>query len=560
MIMPTTCKGYLSCIAIASAMLPGIAAIAFSADTSQLGFTSSRNNVAPPSDIPPSWTQSKRVKWCQRIGTQTNASPVVAAEKVLIGTNNGGGYQPRYAKEMDRGVLLCLDKRSGDLLWQYSSAKLPTGKIHDWPEIGICSTPLVEGNRMWFVSNRGEVVCLDVEGSTNEQPDHTGFAAPSAGIRDAEVLWQVDMMQQFGVQQHNMANCSVTAADSVLLVCTSNGVDRSHQKVAAPLAPSFLALDKTTGILIWSDRRPGENILHGQWSSPSVAEIGGRTQAIFAGGDGWLYSFDPAADRRGGAKLLWKFDCNPKLSVWSDGAELPRNNIISMPVIHGHHVYVATGQSPDRGEGAGRVWCIDAAKRLDGSDVSDELALAADGQPLAPRRTQAVDRNQGEFVRLNPITAGVWCYTGGDVDGDGKISHFEQMHRSVGNIAVHNDLAIAVDATGVIHCLDANTGQPYWTHDTLSEVWASPLIVGDRLIVADLGGMVSVFRLAKDPQRAMRPVGGQLAPLTRWDLGGAIHSTPTVSQGVLFVATQTELWALELSQLQKHESKTSSRQ
>ncbi len=39
-------------------------------------------------------------------------------------------------------------------------------------------------------------------------------------------------------------------------------------------------MNKNTGKVLWTDRSPGKNILHGQWSSPAVAELGGVAQAI----------------------------------------------------------------------------------------------------------------------------------------------------------------------------------------------------------------------------------------------------------------------------------------
>jgi hypothetical protein len=55
---------------------------------------------------------------------------------------------------------------TGTFLWQDSSEKLASGRVHDWPLQGICCSPLVEGDRLWYVSSRGEVKCLDTEGFT----------------------------------------------------------------------------------------------------------------------------------------------------------------------------------------------------------------------------------------------------------------------------------------------------------------------------------------------------------------------------------------------------------
>ena len=74
-----------------------------------------------------------------KLGSQTYGNPVIANGKVYIGTNNGSGSE-RYPPEVDLGVLLCFDEKDGKFLWQHSSEKLPTGRVHDWPLQGICCT------------------------------------------------------------------------------------------------------------------------------------------------------------------------------------------------------------------------------------------------------------------------------------------------------------------------------------------------------------------------------------------------------------------------------------
>ena len=61
----------------------------------------------------------------------------------------------------DAGILLAFDEASGEFLWQHFSAKLATGRVNDWPYQGVCSSPHVEGDRLYYVSNRGEIVALD---------------------------------------------------------------------------------------------------------------------------------------------------------------------------------------------------------------------------------------------------------------------------------------------------------------------------------------------------------------------------------------------------------------
>lgn len=148
----------------------------------------------------------------------------------------------------------------------------------------------------------------------------------------------------------------MTCVGDILLVNSSNGVNATHITIPAPNAASFFALDRRTGELIWKDNSPGANIVHGQWSSPSVVVVNGKPQALFGGGDGWLRSFDPQGDGNGGSKLLWKFDCNPKDSKWRPGGGGTRNNIIAAPVVYDGLIYLAVGQDPEHGDGMGHLY------------------------------------------------------------------------------------------------------------------------------------------------------------------------------------------------------------
>ena len=129
-------------------------------------------------------------------------------------------------------------------------------------------------------------MCLDTNGFRDGKNDGPVQDELLEVPNEADVVWKYDMFGKLGVRPHNVANCSVTCADKVLLVATSNGVGEDHISIPNPDAPSFIALDRATGKLLWQDNSPGKNILHGQWSSPAFAVLGGVPQAIFAGGDG----------------------------------------------------------------------------------------------------------------------------------------------------------------------------------------------------------------------------------------------------------------------------------
>jgi hypothetical protein len=77
-----------------------------------------------------------------------------------------------------------------------------------------------------------------------------------------------DMPERFtldlGVFPHNLAACSPLVVGELVFVVTGNGVDQGHVKIPAPDAPSFIAVNKKTGAVVWKDNSPGRNIMHGQ--------------------------------------------------------------------------------------------------------------------------------------------------------------------------------------------------------------------------------------------------------------------------------------------------------
>jgi outer membrane protein assembly factor BamB len=553
-------------------------------DWPQFFGSSYRNNVPEGKGIATEWDvdTGENIKWASKLGSETYGNPVVANGKVYVGTNNASGYLKRYPYRIDLGCLICFDEESGEFLWQHSSEKLPTGRVHDWPHQGICSAPLIVGDRLWFVSSRGEVLCLDTEGFrdgendgpfTSEKPDKPDTVWDEKF--EADLIWKFDMMGQLGVSQHNMCSCSVTYAGDILFVNTSNGVDEGHINVPQAQAPSFVAMDMHTGEVLWTDNSPGENVLHGQWSSPSYAVLGGQPQVLFGAGDGWLYSFDPKGED-GKAKLLWKFDCNPKDSVYLLGGRATRNHLIATPVIHDGLVYIAVGEDPEHGEGVGHLWCIDPTKR---GDVSPKLVFNVNvdegKSPIPHKRLKACEANKGDFTRPNENSAAVWHYAGNDPqrnDPDNppqRLGKFETtMHRTCGTVCIKNNLLFIADFSGLFHCVDQKTGKAHWTYDMLAASWASPLIVENHVYIGDEDGDISIFGLSADPNIAMKeiknregeailkdgkpelfPLNGRLTEdgnnVEVTNMGSAVYTTPVVANDTLFIANRNQLFCIK---------------
>jgi outer membrane protein assembly factor BamB len=378
---------------------------------------------------------------------------------------------------------------------------------------------------------------------------HTSFRK-SLGKQEADVVWSLDMMKELGVSQHNMCTCAPTAWGNVLFICTSNGVDEAHMRVAAPQAPSFIALDKHTGKILWTDNSPGENIQHGQWSPPAVGVFAGIPQVIFCGGDGWVYSFHAEVWRDGKPNLLWKFDTNPKDTVLELGGRGTRNEPIAVPVIYDGLVYVTTGQDPEHGEGAARMWCIDPTRR---GDVSPQLVvLASDRKQIVPhRRMKAADPERGEVVIDNQNSAVVWQYAQLDTNGDGKLDFEEQFHRAIASVVIKDDILVTIDFSGLAHCLNAKSGGRYWACDMLAAGWGTPLIVGTHIYVPDEDGDIAILELDPRFDRSgilqpdeRPPFIGSAVPQREINMLNSVYSTPIFANGVLYIANKDHLFAI----------------
>lgn len=434
-------------LAVAVAVLGLLVTNTQADDWLQWGGTPERNMVnLVEKNIPAEWDieTGKNIAWKARLGSQTYGNPTISNGKIFVGTNNQAERQPKATG--DKGVIMCFSEKDGKFLWQLTHDKLAAGRVNDWPRQGICSSPAVDGDRIYYVSNRCELVCADTEGFLDGENDGPFKDETLTDKIDGDIVWSFDLMYELGVFPHNLATCSVTYDDKHIYLVSGNGVDEGHIVLPDPYAPSFLAFDKKTGELVWEAANPGEKVLHGQWSNPALGTIGGVRQVVFPGGDGVVYSFTPDT-----GELLWSFQCNPADSVWRLGGLGTRNNIIATPVIHNDHVFVSVGQDPEHGEGDGHMYAIDGTKR-------------------------------------------------GDITETGALWHSEEVQRAMSTPAIHDGIVYMCDLAGFFRAMDEKTGETLWEHDVMAAVWSSPYLVDDKVFLGDEDGDVVVFKAGREKE------------------------------------------------------------
>jgi outer membrane protein assembly factor BamB len=147
---------------------------------------------------------------------------------------------------------------------------------------------------------------------------------------------------------------------------------------------------------------------------------------------------------------------------------------------------------------------------------------------------QAVIEEEGEIAIDNPNSAVIWHYAGFDANGDGRLSFEEAMHRTMGSTAIKDDILYISDFSGLLHCLDAKSGEQLWTYDMLAQSWGSPLIVDGKVYVGDENGDVVIFPLSREKQEPINEI---------W-VGSAVYTTPVVANGTLFIANRQYLFSI----------------
>jgi len=356
-------------------------------------------------------------------------------------------------------------------------------------------------------------MCLDLNGQANgndgpykDEGRHMtppGVEPLEVTKTDADIIWLFDMPAEMGIHQHDSAHSSILLHGEFLYVNTSNGLDNKHQRIPAPDAPSLIVLDKMTGRLVaQEDEKISTRIFHSTWSSPALGQVNSQTLVFFCGGDGVCYAFDalsgtmarrtPAAAVAKKLKNVWRFDCDPTApkenvhEYLGNRSESP-SNVKSMPVFHGNRVYVTVGGDIWWGKHQAWLKCIDATKT-------------------------------------------------GDITDDGEVWSYPLERHCCSTPSIHDGLVFVADCGRLVHCVDAETGKPYWTHKTKGEIWGSTLVADGKVYIGTRRGDFWVLAASRNKK-----------VISSIDLDSPMHSTPVAANGVLYVATMKKLYAVKKS-------------
>jgi outer membrane protein assembly factor BamB len=211
-----------------------------------------------------------------------------------IGFSSFSSAGGRLYTQGDRGssaFVVAFDLATGKRLWETPNGRNYRNSYGD----GQRSTPTIDGERLYALGARGDLVCLNAS---------TG-----------NVIWRTDLTQEFrgSIPEWGYSESPLVVGDRIIV---SAGASNA----------SIVALDKMTGAVLW--RSPGDRAAY---ASPVVARVGSVTQAVFFSDRRTL-----GVDVRDG-RVLWSY---PRVSNGTAN--------IATPVVTGNRVFV----SSDYGTGA----------------------------------------------------------------------------------------------------------------------------------------------------------------------------------------------------------------
>jgi outer membrane protein assembly factor BamB len=283
--------------------------------------------VAPEASPPVVWSETQNVKWKVSIPGSGNASPIVWDDKVFVltaiptgkkvepaaetpppppppaaaegaGASPGGPPERRGGRrggmgamrptEVQQFAVLCLDRRTGQVLWQQvAREELPHEGFRAGDGSFASPSPLTDGKLLFAHFGSRGLYCYDLEGNPKWNQDFGDMRiANSFGEGSSPSLYR----------------------DTLILTWDHEG-------------ESFIvALEKSTGKTLWKKPRAERT----SWSTPLVVEHDGKPQVVVSA-TGKVRSYDLTT-----GEVIW--EC----------AGLTQN-VIPSPVAADGTVYVMSG-------------------------------------------------------------------------------------------------------------------------------------------------------------------------------------------------------------------------
>lgn len=242
------------------------------------------NGSSPETGLPETFDPEKKVNvaWICDMPGSSNATPVIFGDKVFVSSTNyinqaRGSGKTASAGNGDELFAICIDAKTGKVVWQKAAAKTPSKDISNTGKNTLASpSPVTDGKQVCFTYGTGEIVAFDMDGKElwrrNIPKDH-GYLTFMHGYSSTPLLYKDKLYVQ---------------------MLRRDRLDKGQVSDEKSFDSYLLALDWKTGKDIFkepriSDAKDGEKEAY---SSPIPYERAGRSEILLCGAL-WVSGHNP---------------------------------------------------------------------------------------------------------------------------------------------------------------------------------------------------------------------------------------------------------------------------
>ena len=197
--------------------------------------------------IPTTWSTKENLKWKAKLPGRGASSPIIVGERVFLTcfSGYGGGGLDSQQSALRRHVV-CLNKADGKIVWD-KKVKPVLPEDSDRGQIAghgfASSTPVSDGKQIYVFFGKTGVLAYDLKGNQK---------------------WQVSVGTNPSPRGWGSAASPVLYKNLVIVNAIVEG-------------EAIVALDKTSGKVVWRAKAPGYNQC---WSTPLLVKVKDKTELV----------------------------------------------------------------------------------------------------------------------------------------------------------------------------------------------------------------------------------------------------------------------------------------
>ncbi len=436
------------------------------------------SGVSTSTRLPSDFGPDRNVVWKTALPFG-HSSPALTRDRIFLTAARG-----------DRLVTICLDRRTGRVLWERDAPR-PRAEKLDTRNGPAGPTPATDGTNVFVFFADFGLLSYDVDG-------HERWRVPLGPFNNL----------------YGMGASPVLVDDLVVLACDQN------------TDSYIIAVGQRDGRVRWKTPRPEAHSGH---STPILYKPAGAPTQVVVPGSFLLVSYSAA----NGEKLWWvrglsfELKSTPVVSgdtLYINGFGTPQNQPGAHPVIQPFEAIVA-----QHADAAGRV----TLTSLPNGNARSWIDLDSNGE---------VSRSEWDYYRAAMASENGMLAIRLGGRGDMTDTNVRwTYHKSVPQLPspiIYGNVLYMVNDGGIVTTLNPASGTEMGQgrlKGAIDHYYASP-VAGDG----------KVFMLSETGKVAVLAPGGGLDPVVVNDLGDDIYATPAISDGRIYLRTRGWMYCFGL--------------